>query len=70
MVEETDPTDWADMWAWIDGEWLRVRKESGVFAIPSVYIVEEWEHPGKLYTVELVNCRRGDKPTEPPEPTQ
>lgn len=67
MIEHNDPTDWADMWAWIDGEWLRVRKSSDVYAIPAVCIVEEYHQPGKLYKVEYVNCRRGDKPTEPPE---
>ena len=67
MTEHTDPNDWNEMWAWIDEEWRFVRKVNEVMGVE--LIVEDYEHPGKLYAVDWKNCRRGEKPTTPPAPT-
>ncbi len=67
MSESTDPNDWDEMWAWIDGEWRFVRKVDEVMGVE--LIVEDYELPGKLYAVHWNNCRRGAKPTTPPAPT-
>lgn len=65
--ERTDPNDWSDMWAWMDGEWKLVRKTWEQLAEQPIYFVEEYEHPGMFYMVKVSDCRRGEKPTEPPE---
>lgn len=65
MTERTDPNDWGEMWAWIDGEWKLVRKMFEMYGGP--LIVEDYEHPIELYTVEVADLRRGDKPTTPLE---
>lgn len=63
-IESTDPHDWDEMWAWIDGEWKRVRKVEELMG-PGM-IVESFTHPGVLYNVEWSYLHRGDKPTESP----
>jgi len=68
MTELTDPHDWDEMWAWIDDEWKRVRNVAATYG--GQLVVEEYESVGKLYRVEMSDCRRGAKPTKPPEPTQ
>lgn len=65
MTERTYSINWDDFWAWVDGEWRFVRKVDAVMGVE--LIVEDYEHPGKLYAVNWKNCRRGEKPTTPPK---
>ena len=67
IIERTDPNDWDEMWAWIDGEWKLVRKVAAEYSWQ--FILEEYERVGKLHSIEMSDCRRGEKPTTPPAPT-
>ena len=68
MIERTYPINWDDFWTWVDGEWRRVRLIL-VNYIGGPHTVEDWKS-GQLYEVFEADCRHGDKPTEPPAPTE